>query len=164
MNKSHIPIATPCGANWQEMTPESGARLCGACDKLVHDLSSMSEQRAKRLLASKENLCVRYLFDEHGNIWFAGDRPPLAARLLNRAKRGAAAAAILVAPFTLQACMGAAMADDVPDYESDAGAHVGANPRIGDDGGAIDNDAGVDAIDAGDASDDASDDGGDAGN
>jgi len=143
MNKSEAPIATPCGASWEAMTPESGARLCATCDKLVHDLSSMTEPRARRLLASKENLCVRYLFDEHGNIWFAGDRPPLAARLLNRMKRGAAVA---IAMPLLQACMGGLPLEDRPVIDADGGdgGLVPANPQVTDH-------AGRDAADGADA-------------
>jgi len=161
MNKSQAPIATPCGASWEEMTPDSGARLCATCDKLVHDLSSMTEQRARRLLASKENLCVRYLFDEHGNIWFSGETPPLVTRLLNRAKRGAVAAAAIAAPLVLQACMGAALADDVPYVEVDAGSddagRFTADAQVSNDDASSDEDA------ASDADVDSSDDGGDAG-
>ena len=160
MKKGEICIATPCGENWETMTPEHGGRLCATCDKVVHDLSAMSEARAQRLMASKRNLCVRYLFDEHGNIWFAGDEPPLAARLLNRAKRGAAVAAAIAAPLALQACMGSAPYEG--DYTTDAGTPLDdagrftADPGVGDDGGvdanAIDDDAAADASqeDAGD--------------
>lgn len=162
MKTAEVRIATPCGESWEKMTPEGGGRLCAACDKVVHDLSSLSEARARRLMASKGNLCVRYLYDEHGNIWFAGDEPPLAARLLNRAKRGAAVAAALAAPLTLQACWGS-MPDEPGDtYALDAGSpeddagHIKPNPVVIEDGGADassgDGDA---AIDAGD--DDAGD-------
>jgi hypothetical protein len=162
MNKSNVAIATPCGERWQSMTPDAGGRLCATCDKVVHDLSQLSEERAKRLLASKQNLCVRYLFDEHGNIWFEGDRPPLAARLLNRAKRGAFAAAAIAAPLVLQACMGSAPGEYEPATAVDAGdadagaGYVPANPDLGDAG----TDAGETNDDAGDAGGDISDDGG----
>ncbi|MEO7113539.1 MAG: hypothetical protein ABI183_24080 [Polyangiaceae bacterium] len=164
MNKSNVAIATPCGERWENMTPDAGGRLCATCDKVVHDLSTLSEERAKRLLASKQNLCVRYLFDEHGNIWFEGDRPPLAARLLNRAKRGALAAVAIAAPLVLQACMGSAPNDyyepatPLDAGDADAG-YVIANPDLGD----ASTDAGEATDDAGDAGEDFSDDGGDGG-
>lgn len=161
MKKGEIRIATPCGEDWETMTPDRGGRLCATCDRVVHDLSSMSEARARRLMASKQNLCVRYLFDEHKNIWFAGEEPPLAARLLNRAKRGAFVAAAIAAPLALQACMGTAPYEG--DYTTDAGApepdagRFTADPGAGDDGGidanSVDDDAAADASqdDAGDA-------------
>lgn len=168
MHKSSISIATPCGERWETMTPDGGGRLCATCDKVVHDLSSMSEQRAKHLLSSKRNLCVRYLFDEHGNIWFEGARPPLAARLLNRAKRGVIAAATIASPLLLQACMGAALGDDVdPSTQPDAGddgGYVIAHPEPGDasnDAAETNDDAGD--VDVDDAGQDFSDDAGDGG-
>lgn len=166
MKKSALPIAAPCGESWETMTPEGGGRLCATCDKVVHDLSSMSEARAKRLLASKGNLCVRYLFDERGNVWFAGETPPLAARLLNRAKRGAVLVAALAAPLSLQACMGSMPAGDEPiETTSDAGRAVG-QPSVDVDGGDASADDGGDAStdDGGALDDDAAPqgDGGDA--
>src|SRR5262245_47315726 len=71
MNKTEVVIRTPCGADWTRMDPRGSARFCGQCDKLVHDLSSMTEQAARRLLQStSESLCVRYLHDATGTIWF----------------------------------------------------------------------------------------------
>ncbi|MEO8878634.1 MAG: hypothetical protein ABI461_23795 [Polyangiaceae bacterium] len=169
MKKTDVAIVTPCGERWETMTPDGGGRFCASCDKVVTDLSSMSEARAKRLLASKGNLCVRYLFDEHGNIWFDGERPPLAARLLNRAKRGAIAAATITAPFALQACMGLAPFDEVPATQVDAGdvdaGYGSANPDVNDAGSdaAETNDDAGDAGAAANAGDDASDDPGDGG-
>ncbi len=165
MKKSALPIATPCGESWETMAPDGGGRLCATCDKVVHDLSSMSEARAKRLLASKGNLCVRYLFDEHGNVWFAGETPPLAARLLNRAKRGAVLVAAIAAPLSLQACMGTMPAGDdpiettggdaehavgEPSVDVDAG-DASAEDAAAEDGGALDDNAAEPQEDGGDA-------------
>ena len=62
MKKTELPIASPCNADWSTMDPRDKARFCGECKKLVHDLSSLRETDAKRLLASRgEGLCVRYL-------------------------------------------------------------------------------------------------------
>ena len=167
MKKSSLPIASPCGQDWEAMTPDGGGRFCASCDRVVHDLSSMSEARAKRLVASKGNLCIRYLFDEHGNVWFAGEKEPLAARLLNRAKRGAAVAAAIAVPLSLQACLGTMPLED-PVTDADAG-HVGSDPGV-DDGGTPDGgdtdaavDAGADDDTSDAATDDASEETGDAG-
>ena len=104
MNKTELPIATPCNADWSTMDPRDRGRFCGECKKLVHDLSALRETAARKLLASKgEGLCVRYLHDEHGNVWF---QEQLVARqgLLRRAGQ---LAAVALAPV-LTACMGAA--------------------------------------------------------
>jgi hypothetical protein len=84
-------------------------RLCGQCTKVVHDLSSMTESGARALLRRPRNegLCIRYLHDIHGNVWF-GDREPSRMAPAGRlARRGLAALAIAAVPALLEACGGA---------------------------------------------------------
>jgi hypothetical protein len=110
MLSNEIPIASPCGADWRTMKPSDSKRFCDACNKHVHDLSSMTESEARAVLASPkaEGLCVRYLHDAYGDIVF---RPvPIPPSLLVRARRvavSAAGVAALAMPMTLVACMGA---------------------------------------------------------
>jgi hypothetical protein len=110
MKKSELPIATPCTADWRSMTPADGGRFCGDCKKVVRDLSTMRERDARNLLRSNDNgaLCVRYLYDRHGRIFFAGDagdpQALVPASFLQRAKRAALTAAMIAAPLSLQAC------------------------------------------------------------
>ena len=50
-----------------------GRRFCDVCTKHVHDVSSMTEQAARAVLASestKGRVCVRYTLDGTGNIKF----------------------------------------------------------------------------------------------
>jgi len=113
MNRSELPIASPCGADWRGMTPRDVAtRLCATCDKHVHDLSRMTRPEAQRVLASQatKDLCVRYLFDERGEILFAPEAPKLVpASRLAVVKRLVAAAALASAPLSVAACMGEPM-------------------------------------------------------
>lgn len=137
-------------------------RLCSACDKTVHDLSAMSAQDARALLASGP-ACVRYLYDASGNL-LRGPLPPTtrivpASALLSRAAKSKwlAAAMMAATAIVFEACGGnngmggASGALDEPK-------RPGADPRPGDpepDAGA--GDAAPDAADV-DASDvDASD-------
>lgn len=105
MHAKDVRLASPCTLDWQKMTKVEGGRFCGDCKKVVRDLSSMREDEARALLAQppSEGLCVRYLYDKHGRVFFAGDAKSglLPASLLSRAKR-AAAIASLAAP--LAAC------------------------------------------------------------
>jgi hypothetical protein len=80
---------------------------------LVHDLSGLDEEEAQELLAStSESLCVRYLYDEQGRIWFRRDLAAVTPAIIpeHRLKRGARAAlavsALLAAPLLIQACGG----------------------------------------------------------
>lgn len=122
MNRSELPIASPCGADWDAMirdlapgrsTARGPSRFCGECEKHVHELSALTELEARRLLASPatEGLCVRYLYDDAGNVRFApeptDERALVAPSRLARAKRYVAAATALALPMSLTACMGA---------------------------------------------------------
>ncbi len=104
MRATEITIETPCGQDWQSMKPGDQKRFCGECKKHVHDLSAMSRAEARDVLESRptEGLCVRYLYDAHGDIVFRD--APIPASFLSRAKRLAAAAAL---PMSLAACSGA---------------------------------------------------------
>jgi hypothetical protein len=118
MKASEARLATPCGADWRAMRPQGGtARLCADCNKLVHDLSGMTEPRARALLGRPRNegLCIRYLHDEQGNIWFRGSALAgivAPGRLVRRGLAALAGAAALVAvPSLLEACGGASPND-----------------------------------------------------
>ncbi len=154
MNRADINVTTPCGMSWDAMKaegPKAVKRFCGECKKHVHDLSKMSKSDARKLLASEttEGLCVRYLYDERGDVVFAGDARLLATNALTRmarAKRFVAATAALALPMSLNACMGAAMprAEAVPtvsqtaiDPQPDASPNANANANTNtSDGGA----------------------------
>ena len=79
MKTAEMPIKSPCDVDWASMNPRKTGRFCGDCKKVVQDLSSMKQADAKRRVAeAPEGLCIRYLHDEHGNIWFK-DTPLVAA-------------------------------------------------------------------------------------
>ncbi|HTM44678.1 MAG TPA: hypothetical protein VL137_06965 [Polyangiaceae bacterium] len=109
MHKNNVIIRTPCGADWNAMDPRGSARLCRSCDKLVHDLSALGERDAAQLLEQTAgSLCVRYLYDQTGKIWFREDFSPLipARRLKLGAKGVFALSALVAAPALFQACGG----------------------------------------------------------
>jgi hypothetical protein len=159
MNRREVPIRTPCGADWDRMDPRGSARLCGQCDKLVHDLSSMTEASARALLKSTEGgLCVRYLYDVTGRVWFSDtNERHVPAHRLNRARRAAVvASALIAAPLLMQACGGASPDDDVygrydagaADARTDATAPGGETVMPGSDAGAPNSDGAAPSSDA----------------
>jgi hypothetical protein len=173
MDKKDLSIAAPCNADWRKMTPADGGRFCGDCKKVVRDLSTMRERDARTLLRANDNasLCVRYLYDKHGKIFFAGDRAPavvVPASFLQRAKRVALSAAAVAVPLSLAACSPSAGAtsgigghDD--QQPSELYENMGGAPAMPDDH-EHDDDGGADAAtpDGGDAGDAGTGDGGDA--
>jgi hypothetical protein len=102
MNRTDVPIATPCQVDWSSMTLADQGRFCGTCRKVVRELAQLTEGEARALLASPptEGLCVRYLYDERGEIVFRRDVVPVA-----RLRRRAAVLAMAVAiPMSSAAC------------------------------------------------------------
>lgn len=109
MNRTDLPIANPCAADWRTMTLADRGRFCGACKKVVRELAQLTETEARALLASPptEGLCVRYVHDATGEILF---RHPGVVPVghLARFRRGAALAlATASIPLALTGCMGA---------------------------------------------------------
>ena len=106
-----IAIDTPCGADWNAMTPAGAKkRLCASCDKVVHDLAKRTDDEIDALLAGGP-VCVRYLYDVHGRRLLeapAGARIIAAQRLLSKVARSrwARAAAIAGSAIIFEACGG----------------------------------------------------------
>ncbi|MFO0676597.1 MAG: hypothetical protein U0169_08690 [Polyangiaceae bacterium] len=178
MKKSAIAIGSPCTVDWKSMTVVDGGRFCGDCRKVVRNLSAMTEEEAKALLAGprQAELCVRYMHDRDGEVVFAkGTGAPdlVPASFLHRARRNAATLVAAVAPFALAAC-----SDAPPEASHDESSErtteesddsqlsyvMGTAPNYP---VTSDEDAGADAESPEDASDAATDggtaDGGDAG-
>ena len=73
MRKSELPISNPCDEDWGGMRRDPGARrFCDQCSKHVHDLTSMTEDEARAVLAGagSERICVRYRVDGRGTLRF----------------------------------------------------------------------------------------------
>ncbi len=65
----NIRVATPCRADWKQMTGDERARHCGDCKKNVYNLSNMTRDEAEALIIEKEGkLCVRYYQRHDGTI------------------------------------------------------------------------------------------------
>lgn len=65
----NLSVASPCPANWNEMTGNEQVRHCDQCQLNVYNLSGMSRQAAEQLIQEKEGkLCVRYFQREDGTI------------------------------------------------------------------------------------------------
>jgi len=68
----NIRVATPCPAQWHEMTGDDRSRHCGSCNKSVHDLSGLTREEAEALVVEKAgSLCARYFQRTDGTILFA---------------------------------------------------------------------------------------------
>ena len=65
----NIRVASPCSADWNQMTGDERVRACASCNKNVYNLSDMTRDEAEALIVEKEGrLCVRYFQRKDGTI------------------------------------------------------------------------------------------------
>ncbi|HEY4178096.1 MAG TPA: hypothetical protein VGM90_14715 [Kofleriaceae bacterium] len=65
----NIRVATPCPADWNQMTGDDRVRACAQCKKDVFNLSGMTRDEAQSLMIEKNGeLCVRYFQRKDGTI------------------------------------------------------------------------------------------------
>lgn len=65
----NVRIAAPCAKDWNEMKGDEHVRFCGACEKNVYNLSSLTREQAEALLQEKEGkLCVTYFQRKDGTV------------------------------------------------------------------------------------------------
>ena len=69
---ARIHVATPCHADWSQMTGDDRVRHCAHCKKDVFNLSDMAREQAERLIIEKNgDLCARYYQRKDGTILLA---------------------------------------------------------------------------------------------
>jgi hypothetical protein len=69
---ARIRVATPCQADWSQMTGDERVRHCAHCKKDVFNLSELSREQAERLIIEKNgDLCARYFQRTDGTILLA---------------------------------------------------------------------------------------------
>jgi hypothetical protein len=102
----HIRIATPCRADWDDMSGDEQVRFCGKCEKNVYNISEMTRAEAEALVREKEGrLCVRMYQRADGTIITADcpvgvRRARLRARIWARVSGAAASAALALGLFS----------------------------------------------------------------
>jgi len=98
---NNIQIASPCPADWNEMYGDGRKRFCGDCKLNVYNLSGMTRDEAEALVMNAEGrLCVRFYKRADGSV-ITEDCPVGWAKVKQRTKLWAtAAASLLMALFT----------------------------------------------------------------
>jgi hypothetical protein len=92
----NLRVASPCTADWNQMTGDERSRHCGDCKKDVYNLSGMTRDEAEVLLIERAgNLCARYYQRHDGTILF--DDCPVGARHRRRRRWIAVGAVTLLA-------------------------------------------------------------------
>jgi hypothetical protein len=126
ITSTNIRIDSPCEADWSAMDAKDvkdQARFCSLCSTDVHDLSSMGQDQAVKLMSGDATLCVRYRCTPDGEVRFADSVTPRDRRLhrpwLRRSVQLVAIAALSLVGGRAQADEGE-LASPVPDVVGDA--------------------------------------------
>lgn len=128
-----LRIASPCRADWDEMSGDERVRFCGQCEKNVYNLSAMSRAEAEALVLEKEGrLCVRFYQREDGTVLTSdcpvGERKKrIRQRVWASVSSVAASAALLFGLWSGRARADASIADG----------KSGSHPRVTVQGGAV---------------------------
>lgn len=110
-----IEVASPCDANWNEMTGDDVARFCGACNKNVYNLSSLTPHEAQALIEKKEGkLCVRYYQREDGTMLTQDCPKGIQALRIKMLKKASTIAAAVMAFVFFPLTSGKAFAESHP--------------------------------------------------
>jgi hypothetical protein len=89
----NLRVATPCTADWSQMTGDDRVRHCATCDKDVFNLSAMTRDDAEALLLERAgNLCARYYQRKDGTILLADCAVGISQRRKRRVIAAGAAA------------------------------------------------------------------------
>ncbi|MCB9679727.1 MAG: hypothetical protein H6737_31765 [Alphaproteobacteria bacterium] len=76
-----LTVKNPCQVDWNGMTGCEKRRFCDHCEKHVHDLSALTEEEGRALLATP-GVCARFKTDAVGNVRFRDSMPTAAAMVL----------------------------------------------------------------------------------
>lgn len=63
-----VAFPEPCTETWGAMSPRGCDRHCASCDKIVHDLASLSVEEAESLLDNNAEICVRAQITAEGSV------------------------------------------------------------------------------------------------
>jgi hypothetical protein len=64
-----LRIATPCRADWDEMSGDDRVRFCGRCEKNVYNVSALSRAEAEALVREREGrVCLRLYRRSDGTV------------------------------------------------------------------------------------------------
>jgi hypothetical protein len=65
----NLRVASPCTADWAQMTGDDRVRACASCQKNVYNLSELTRDEAEALILEKHgDLCGRYFQRKDGTI------------------------------------------------------------------------------------------------
>jgi hypothetical protein len=65
----NLRVASPCSADWNQMSGDDLARRCSQCNLNVYNLSAMSTRQAEALVSRREGrMCIRFYRRKDGTV------------------------------------------------------------------------------------------------
>jgi len=65
----YLRIASPCPANWEQMSGDEGVRFCDLCDLHVYNIARLTRKEADSLIAGTEGrICARLFRRSDGTV------------------------------------------------------------------------------------------------
>jgi hypothetical protein len=96
---NNLHIASPCGANWDEMFGNEQKRFCSECELNVYNLSEMSQSEAENFLFNSEGrVCVRLYKRSDGTV-ITQNCPIGLAKVKQKVSRFAVASFSIISTF-----------------------------------------------------------------
>ena len=71
MTDLKVTFPEPCAEPWDEMAPAGCNRHCASCDKVIHNLASLTLDEAETLLETEDEVCVRARVKNGGEVTLA---------------------------------------------------------------------------------------------
>jgi len=68
MKDLRVSFPGPCSERWDDMVPQGCHRHCASCDKIIHDLASMTIAEVEALVAGEPEPCVRAVISPDGVV------------------------------------------------------------------------------------------------
>ena len=82
MSDLKVSFPKPCNEKWGAMSPSGRARMCGRCDKAVHDLSEYGLDEAQALLRREPGACFRADIGADGVVALKSGRNARSRRMI----------------------------------------------------------------------------------
>lgn len=93
MKDTKVEFPNPCSEPWDAISPRGCNRHCASCDKIIHDLTSLTFKEPATLLEHGDEVCVRAKVGPNGMIELMDSGRRTAQRLLAAANASHALAA-----------------------------------------------------------------------
>lgn len=95
---NNIRVASPCEADWEQMSGDNRIRHCHACNLNVYNFSEFSEAEIRELLANRNGRLCGRLFRRHDGTVITQNCPVGLKKVVRRISRIAGAVLSLVIP------------------------------------------------------------------